>query len=195
MNVFDRYYTEAHNNEVISQVINYIKGVEQNNPYHKYNLLEHTEKVVEYLKAHGANDDLILAGWLHDVGKVKTKTQNPTTGYDNFINHAEASVDWINQHFPDVSERVKDLVLHHDRIGEVKKEGKIKSYLGMHDKDWLGDMFLLREADISAQSDFQREEKSAAFQKQKARFDKIKAKEQSNASKIPQTTKDDIHQA
>jgi len=179
MNIFDTYYEEANYSLIINKVIDYIRDVKQNNPYHKYNLLEHTEHVVKYLQSHGADSDLILAGWLHDVGKVATKTVNPKTGVDNFLGHAEAGVEWIEKNFPQVPQRVKDLVANHDRVSEI---GKIKTLLHLHDDKWIEDLFLLREADAFSHSDFGREEQMEQFAKQRERFNKIKMKEQLNAS-------------
>lgn len=76
---------------IISVFIPEIKkmiGFDQNNPYHIYDVYEHSIKVVKY-----ANDDIThkLAGLFHDIGKPDTMTINDK-GVSNYLRHAEASV-------------------------------------------------------------------------------------------------------
>lgn len=186
MSNFQFYLESANPSLIIERVKEYMRGVEQNNPYHKYDLLGHTEKVVEFLQKHGADQDLILAGWLHDVGKkeaAKPKIDDDGNTvmlngkpHMQFLGHADKGVEWINQNFPAVSQRVKDMVKQHDRVGDLKKEGKLVKILKMHDQKWVDDLMLLREADIRAHKEDDLPEMLQDLEQQKEKFKRLAEK-------------------
>lgn len=126
---------------------------EQHSKHHIYSVGEHTEKVVEYCKQHGASDELIRAAWLHDAGKIVTKMFDGE--YDHFTGHPGESAK-IAEDLRE-SEYVVALIKYHDshrdddiKLGELVKYGR----------KWCEELKLLFEADLFAQNpDFMMEEK------------------------------------
>lgn len=64
----------------------------QNNPYHCYDLWEHTMQVVKYVPK---DLDLRLAAIFHDIGKPLTKTIDEKTGYYHFYGHEKKGAERI----------------------------------------------------------------------------------------------------
>ncbi len=67
-----------------------MKNFDQNTPYHEYDLLTHTLKVLENVKK---TPHFILAALLHDVGKLTTKTTDEE-GISHYYNHANKSYEF-----------------------------------------------------------------------------------------------------
>lgn len=88
----------------------------QNSCYHALNLWEHTIRVIE-----GVPNDITLrwAALLHDIAKPFTRTENPKTGYSNYIKHDMLGADMVERiaiHLKWSSERrnaVREIVLNH----------------------------------------------------------------------------------
>jgi tRNA nucleotidyltransferase (CCA-adding enzyme) len=90
--------------------------VEQNTPYHKYNVLEHTLFAVDAIENILV---LKLAMLLHDTGKAVSKTTDKR-GVDHFYGHAKASVnisrDILNRlkYDNNTKRKIVTLVAYHD---------------------------------------------------------------------------------
>jgi tRNA nucleotidyltransferase (CCA-adding enzyme) len=90
--------------------------VEQNTPYHKYNVLEHTLFAVDAIENKLV---LKLAMLLHDTGKAVSKTTDKR-GIDHFYGHAKASVnisrDILNRlkYDNNTKRKIVTLVAYHD---------------------------------------------------------------------------------
>lgn len=74
-------------------IINELDDLEQDNPHHTLSVLEHCEKAGELLE--NEDYDLWLAGLLHDIGKLETKTfinaKGEKTKIAHFYNHEKVS--------------------------------------------------------------------------------------------------------
>lgn len=104
---------------VIAEFIPEIKpmiGFNQRNPYHLYDVWEHSTLVVENAKEDIAHK---LAAMLHDSGKPTTLTID-NKGVGHFLGHAEESVKiaeqvLVNLKYPNViKNRVLDIISEHD---------------------------------------------------------------------------------
>lgn len=126
---------------------------EQVNPYHVYNVAEHSLKAVSVV----ANDPVLR--WtmlLHDVGKVTTKTTDDQ-GVDHFHEHHEKSTqiaaDILKRFKFDnkTIDRVCRLVKHHDQqiVLSVKAVRRAVNLIG---DDLFEDLLQVREADVEAQN-------------------------------------------
>ena len=88
----------------------------QNSCYHSLNLWEHTIRVVE-----GVDNDVTLrwAALLHDIAKPFVRSDNPKTGYSNYIKHDILGADMVERiaiHLKWSKERrdsVTEIVLNH----------------------------------------------------------------------------------
>lgn len=147
---------------LVEKVIQTIQGVPQNNPHHQYDLLGHTQEVVAHLEKNDASQELILAGWLHDVGKAAVRRFDPEKGYDIFHGHADASVEWNEKNCPNVSSDVVAWVKYHDIAFQSPKT--VARYVRKFGAEWVRGLLLLQEADKLAQSSFQREAKITAIE-------------------------------
>lgn len=102
--------------ELIIPEICILKEVEQNTPYHRYNVLEHTLFAVDAIE-----NKLILklSMLLHDTGKATSKTTD-RKGIDHFYGHAKSSVnisrDILNRlkYNNNTKRKIITLVKYHD---------------------------------------------------------------------------------
>ena len=118
---------------------------EQRSPHHIYTVGDHTASVVRYCVDHGASDELIQAAWLHDVGKIKTKTFDGV--HDHFKNHPEVSAEIAKK--LGASEYVVKLVLHHDAA--LGRSSVTIRELASNGREWCTDLAILLMADLSGQ--------------------------------------------
>lgn len=129
---------------------------EQNSPYHKYDVWEHTIQAVDNIPANMLT--LRLSAFFHDIGKPKTYTQDEK-GIGHFYKHAFVSqkiaknvltrLNFSN----DMINQICMLVQHHDRPLIPNKKSILK-FLNKFDIDFLNDYIVLRTADIKAQGTF-----------------------------------------
>lgn len=128
--------------------------VVQNNPYHIYNVFEHTVNVTDLIK----NElHLKLSALLHDIGKVTTKTTDED-GIDHFYGHEVDSVKQAEvvlkrlRYDNTTITKVLTLVKHHSRRVEATHRSvrRFLNQLGSYALfcDWSA----LRLADIMAQN-------------------------------------------
>lgn len=142
---------------IISYVIPDIKsmiGFNQHNPYHIYDVWEHTLEVIKNIN----NKDLntLLAAFFHDIGKPKTFVLD----YENighFYGHADVSVSICEKVLKDLKysneniEEVLKLVKYHDCVLSVSKKF-VRRMLNKMDKDTFLKLLVLKRADNLGQS-------------------------------------------
>ncbi|MDO4332955.1 MAG: CCA tRNA nucleotidyltransferase [Eubacteriales bacterium] len=148
---------------------------EQNNPHHCYNVGEHTIRALTGVRA---DKSMRLAMLLHDSGKILTKTTDEN-GVDHFHGHAEESgriartmlrrLKFDN----DTTDRVVRLVRAHDV--KIERGAKyMRRALSRLGEDLFPDLFEVKEADMRAQSMYQRAEKEADLAERRRIYEEVK---------------------
>lgn len=148
--------------EVFSLFIPEIKdmlGFQQNNPYHMYDVWNHTVHAIEYCES----DDLVtrLAVFFHDIGKPHCY-QDGEDGIRHFKGHGRVSADMTDKIMKrlrfdnDTREKVVELVYYHDATFEVGKK-YIKRWLNKIGEEQFRRILNVRRADIKAQADMAQE--------------------------------------
>lgn len=154
--------------EVFSLFIPEIKdmlGFQQNNPYHMYDVWNHTVHAIEYCES----DDLVtrLTVFFHDIGKPHCY-QDGEDGIRHFKGHGKVSADMTDTIMKrlrfdnDTREKVVQLVYYHDATFEVG-EKYIKRWLNKIGEEQFRRLLNVRRADIKAQ----------AYTEQESRLQKI----------------------
>lgn len=148
--------------EVFSLFIPEIKSMikfPQNNPYHFYDVWNHTVHAIEYCES----DDLVtrLAVFFHDIGKPHCY-QDGEDGIRHFKGHGKVSADMTNEIMKrlrfdnDTREKVVKLVYYHDATFEVGKK-YVKRWLNKIGEEQFRRLLNVRRADIKAQADINQE--------------------------------------
>ena len=148
--------------EVFSLFIPEIKSMikfPQNNPYHVYDVWNHTVHAIEYCES----DDLVtrLAVFFHDIGKPHCY-QDGEDGIRHFKGHGRVSADMIDEIMKrlrfdnDTREKVVELVYYHDATFEVGKK-YVKRWLNKIGEEQFRRLLNVRRADIKAQADMDQE--------------------------------------
>ena len=146
----------------------------QNNPNHIYTVGEHTIKCLENI---APEKDLRLTMLFHDIGKPPCKTTD-AEGIDHFRNHPKVSEELAR----DILHRLKfdnhtinkvtRLCACHDvRIEPGKKY--MRRALNKLGGDLFPDFFAVQRADVTAQSDWKRENKLAQIAANEADYKEI----------------------
>lgn len=125
----------------------------QNNPYHVYDVFEHTLKVMD-----NTSSDFILrmAALFHDSGKPYTYSEDEN-GVGHFYGHPDASkniFDSISRKYKfdeKTREAIKNLIFYHD-IELSTKRSKMSKLLQKISIEDLRRLFLLKKADILGQN-------------------------------------------
>lgn len=156
--------------EVFSLFIPEIKdmfGFQQNNPYHIYDVWNHTVHAVQAYECDCEPDlnsrDLItsLAVFFHDIGKPHCY-QDSEDGVRHFKGHGRVSADMTNEIMKrlrfdnDTREKVVELVYYHDATFEVGKK-YIKRWLNKIGGEQFRRLLNVRRADIKAQAYIEQE--------------------------------------
>lgn len=138
-------------------------GFQQNNPYHIYDVWNHTVHAVQAYECDCEPDlnprDLItsLAVFFHDVGKPHCY-QDGEDGVRHFKGHGRVSADMTNEIMKrlrfdnDTREKVIELVYYHDATFEVGKK-YVKRWLNKIGEEQFRRLLNVRRADIKAQAD------------------------------------------
>lgn len=189
----------------------------QNNPHHCYHVGEHCLRAVKYVQrqydrpeidwlpglnpyegpfsACKVNTILVYAALLHDVGKAVRKTTDEE-GTDHFYGHdiagSEMAKDILRRlHFDnDTIAMVSKLVRYHERRydGQRKTLRHLVSQVG---KEAMPYLFLLQEADICAQSSYERENKLTRLKNAKEMYvELLESKEAVTISELAINGKD-----
>ena len=138
--------------EYIVPGINEIYGFNQNNPYHIYDLYEHTLIATEEIEPilH-----LRLTMLLHDLGKTKTKTTDER-GISHYYAHPKESVKMAEHILKDLKydndtiNKVLTLIQYHDCTLESKLS--IKKMLNRIGDELLIDLIKVKRADTLSQN-------------------------------------------
>ncbi len=134
----------------------------QNHPHHCKNVGEHT---ITAMQQTPQDKVLRLAALLHDVAKPYCKTTDEE-GTDHFYGHPQKSAELARQIFRrlkfdcDTMERVCALVRWHDYNPVLTEEQVRRAVIKTGERQYPA-IFALKQADILAQSSYQREEKLA----------------------------------
>ena len=156
--------------DVLSLFIPEIKdmfGFQQNNPYHIYDVWNHTVHAVQAYECDCEPDlnprDLItsLAVFFHDIGKPHCY-QDGEDGIRHFKGHGRVSADMTDTIMKrlrfdnDTREKVIELVYYHDATFEVGKK-YVKRWLNKIGEEQFRRLLNVRRADIKAQADMNQE--------------------------------------
>ena len=156
--------------EVFSLFIPEIKdmfGFQQNNPYHIYDVWNHTVHAVQAYECDCEPDlnsrDLItsLAVFFHDIGKPHCY-QDGEDGIRHFKGHGRVSADTTDKIMKrlrfdnDTREKVVELVYYHDATFEMGKK-YVKRWLNKIGEEQFGRLLNVRRADIKAQAGINQE--------------------------------------
>lgn len=156
--------------DVLSLFIPEIKdmfGFQQNNPYHIYDVWNHTVHAVQAYECDCEPDlnprDLItsLAVFFHDIGKPHCY-QEGEDGIRHFKGHGRVSADMTDKIMKrlrfdnDTREKVVELVYHHDATFEMGKK-YVKRWLNKIGEEQFRRLLNVRRADIKAQADMDQE--------------------------------------
>lgn len=147
--------------EIIAVFIPEIRDMfdfEQNNPYHMFNVWDHTIEVL--VRATLFMDPnslvLVLAAFFHDIGKPHSYQDGPD-GIRHFYGHAAKSAEMTDSIMRrmrfnnSIREQVVTLVKYHD--ADIKPEAKyVKRWLNkLGSESLLKCLFMLKYSDISGQ--------------------------------------------
>lgn len=153
----------------------------QNHPHHCYNVGEHT---LHSLQEVPATKELRLAMLLHDIGKPVV-LETDKEGITHFHGHqtvgAEIAKDILKRlRFDnDTLSTVTRLVEFHDYGNGVNPNSRIvRRAVNKIGEDIMPSLFLVRRADVLAQSMYQREEKLAVQDKWERLFAEVQEKRQ-----------------
>ncbi len=163
--------------EIVLPEFDIMMETPQNNPHHKYNVGMHT---IEGLKQIEADHILRWTMLLHDVGKPEARVEGKEK--DHFKMHpviGEKIAEKVLRRLKfdnQTLRQVKTLVLWHDRrFGGVKEINirTVRRWVSEMGPEMFEKLMKIQKADISAQSDYQREEKEAILSGTKQLFAKI----------------------
>ena len=129
-----------------------MKGFEQHNPYHRYDVLEHCIRAMEAVRTTPENRDYMkMAALFHDIGKPETYSMDEN-GIGHFYSHpamSEVLVNDIMKRFKAdnfTARRVAVLVKRHDLIFE-KDERLLKKWMNRMGADVLAEILEIKLAD------------------------------------------------
>ena len=137
-----------------------MKGCEQNNPYHIYDVWNHTLAVLENIEE--KDEVLRLAALFHDIGKPHVYTEKDGVGH--FYGHADKSSELTQsimkslKYSTDEINEVLTLVKYHDTpiVPTVKF---VRRMLGKMEKGTFEKLLSLSRGDVLGQSGKDREER------------------------------------
>lgn len=153
----------------------------QNHPHHQYNVGEHT---LHSLSGVGPDRYLRLAMLFHDIGKPATLTVDEE-GITHFHNHAAVGEEITKSVLKrlkfdnDTIDTVSKLVRYHDYGNGVDPDMRmVRRAMNKIGENIFPLLFPVKYADLMAQSDYKRQEKTATLEKWKALYEQIVAQSQ-----------------
>ncbi len=132
----------------------------QNNPHHQYTVGEHALHAMEKVEK---DKNLRLGMLFHDVGKPETKSTDKN-GVDHFYRHAVTGHEITRKILRrlkfdnDTINKVTKFVLFHDYNVELTPRG-VRRAIATVGEDIFPCLFLVKRADILAQSAYQQQQK------------------------------------
>ena len=151
----------------------------QNNPHHVYNVGEHLLHTLLYVKP---DRSLRIAALLHDIAKPDTE-ETDSDGISHFHGHAEAGEEKAAailrrlKFDNDTISKVKKYVKYHDYKIEPRPRA-VRRALNKIGKEYFEQILELKQADMLAQSTYQREEKEENLRQVRALYEEILRKEE-----------------
>lgn len=184
--------------KVIMPEFDRIMETKQNNPHHCYSVGEHT---LHALKVVAPDKVLRLSLLFHDFGKAETETVDED-GISHFHGHAQISEELTKKILRrlkfdnDTIHKVSKLVYYHDYGNGVAPTDTIVrravNKIGIE----LFPLFLqVRQADLDAQSDYNREEKQSNLDSWKQKYEEICQRKDCVSLKMLSVTGSDLIQA
>lgn len=153
----------------------------QKHPHHQYNVGEHT---LHSLSDVGPDRYLRLAMLFHDIGKPATLTVDEE-GITHFHNHAAVGEEITKSVLKrlkfdnDTIDTVSKLVRYHDYGNGVDPDMRmVRRAMNKIGENIFPLLFPVKYADLMAQSDYKRQEKTATLEKWKALYEQIVAQSQ-----------------
>ena len=165
----------------------------QNNPHHMYNVGEH---LLHTLLEVRPDRSLRIAALLHDIAKPDIETKDKD-GISHFHGHAEAGEEKavaIMRRLKfdnDTINKVKKYVKYHDYKIEATPRA-VRRALNKIGKEYFKEVLELKQADMLAQSSYQREEKEDNLRQVTALYKEILQKEECVSLKELAVTGKDI---
>jgi len=155
--------------------ISELYGFNQNNPYHIYDLYEHTLVSTESIEPilH-----LRLTMLLHDLGKTKTKTTDEN-GISHYYDHTKESAKMAEQILKDLKydnniiNKVLILIQYHDCT--LKSKLSVKRMLNKIGEELLKDLIKIQRADILSQNPVYTQERLSTLIDTESKLDIILA--------------------
>lgn len=144
-------------------------GCGQENPYHCYDVWEHT---LHALDAVPQESELRWAALLHDCGKPQAKTFGPD-GTAHFYSHEKHSVDLAKGVLERLrfsnreSQQILELVRYHGEIYPIAPK-RLKKLLGLLGEEQVFRLFRLSEGDLSGQAPYLYQERIGAIRQTEA---------------------------
>ncbi len=191
---------------------------EQNNPHHCYNVGEHSLWAVRHVQElyrcvakdtrrdlnpydaeesmDKVNTILVYAALLHDVGKPSHR-KTDENGIDHFYGHDVAGSEMVYDILRrlrfdnDTVGMVSKLVRFHERRYDGRKK-TLRRLVSQVGKDAMPYLFLLQEADIRSQSDYEREDKLTRLKEAKEMYLELLEKEEPVSIKELAVTGNDL---
>ncbi len=191
---------------------------EQHNPHHCYNVGEHSLWAVKHVQEqygmlgertpkelnpyeeegtkNKVNTILVYAALLHDVGKPSHR-KTDEDGVDHFYGHdvagSEMAQDILRRlHFDnDTIGMVSKLVRFHERRYDGRKK-TLRRLVSQVGKEAMPYLFLIQEADIRSQSDYEREDKLTRLREAKEMYLELLKKEEPVSIKELAVTGNDL---
>lgn len=145
--------------------IDYLKekmNISQDNPNHTLTLLEHSLKTYEYVFEKYKKSHFIgvytLAAYLHDIGKLKTKTfinsKGKKTNIAHYYNHEKVSAydsfSFTRNDLEEVRLYIAKLIQWHMLLNQKLSDKTITKYKNLLGEEFWKDLEILHEADIMA---------------------------------------------
>lgn len=151
----------------------------QNNPHHMYNVGEHLLHTLLHVRT---DRSLRIAALLHDIAKPDTE-EIDEDGISHFHGHAEAGEEKAGtilrrlKFDNDTINKVKKYVKYHDYKIEATPRA-VRRALNKIGKDYFVEVLELKQADMLAQSMYQREEKEENLTQVRSLYEEILRKEE-----------------
>ena len=167
----------------------------QTHPHHKYNVGEH---ILHSLKEVPPDKNLRLAMLFHDIGKPETLMVDKE-GITHFHGHAKVGAEATRailrrlRFDNDTIHTVTGLVCYHDYGNSVEPDMRIvRRAMNAVGEDIFPLLFLVKRADIMAQSDYMRQEKLCNLDKWQQRYNQVREEKQCVSLKTLAVTGSDL---